>query len=224
MYEKGTEPQEVKKHVSLLMKELHEAYPEGLITTDNWKHERWDNLIEFIYPKLGYTDSIAFLKDYGFDVFGHLSTKPQVVERSQPIERTQKKKMICPSCGSDSISVDTFQESLGTTTVSNDKFKFKQKGHGCLWWLFIGWWWWIIDLVLWICFFPFRLIIQLLKKKKYKGTAKTVSQSINEKKKKKIFTCHSCGYSWSADAAKGSTMSEISKSKENIKQLKRNTK
>lgn len=223
MYEKGNEPQELRKHINLLMKELHEAYPEGLITVDDWKHERWDRLTEFLYPKLGYKDSVSFLKDYGFDVFGELSTTPQqVVERSQPVERVQKKALSCPNCGSDDISIETFQENLGTSTVSSQKFKFKQAGHGILWWLFIGWWWWIIDLIIWICFFPFRLLAQIFKKKKYKGKATTISQSINEVVYKKVFTCRACGNSWSAEAAKGSTMSAINKSKDNIKQLKRN--
>jgi len=222
MYEKGNEPQELKKHINLLMKELHEAYPEGLITVDNWRHERWDSLVEFLFPKLGYSDNTSFLKDYGFDVFGELITKPQVIERGQPIDRTQRKSLVCPNCGSDDISIETFQENLGTSTVSKQKFKFKQKGHGFLWWLLIGWWWWMIDLMLWVCFFPFRLLVQIFKKKKYKGKATTVSQSVNEVVYKKVFTCRSCGNSWSADAAMGSTMSAISRSKENIKQLKRN--
>ena len=222
MYEKGNEPQELQKHINLLFKELHEAYPEELITVDKWKHERWDGLVEFLYPKLGYPDNTSFLKDYGFDVFGELSTNPQIAEKSQPIERAQRKSLVCPNCGSDDVSIETFQENLGTTTVSNQKFKFKQKGHGILWWLFIGWWWWIFDLMLWVFLFPIRLLAQIFKKKKYKGTATTVSQSVNEVVYKKVFTCRSCGNSWSADAAKGSTLSAISKSRDNIKKLKRN--
>lgn len=222
MYEKGNEPQELTKHINLLMKELHEAFPEGLIMASDWRHERWDGLVEFLYPKLGYYDNISFLKDYGFDVFGDLTTSSQVDTRSLPIERTHRKSLVCPNCGSDDVSIDTFQENLGTTTVSNQKFKIKQKGHGFLWWLFIGWWWWIIDLLLWIFLFPFRLLVQLFKKKKYKGKATTISQSVNEVVYKKVYTCRSCGNSWSADAARGSTMSAISKSKRNIKQLKRN--
>jgi len=222
MYEKGNEPQELKKHINYLMKELHETYPQGLITADKWKHESWDSLIEFIFPKLGYSDIVTFLKDYDFDVFGEINTKSIKDSQDQPIDRMQKKALSCPNCGADDISIETFQENLGTTTVSSQKFKFKQKGHGLLWWLFVGWWWWMIDLILWLCFFPFRLLAQIFKKKKYKGKATTVSQSVNEVVYKKIYTCRSCGNSWSADAAKGSTMSAITQSKENIKQLKKN--
>lgn len=221
-FEKGTEPEEFIKHINLLMKELHEAFPHGLINVIDWKHERWDALVEFLYPKLGYTDNVAFLKDYGFDIFGELITNPQMPVENTPIERTQRKALVCPHCGSDDISIDTFQENLGTSTVSNQSFKVKQKGHGLLWWLFIGWWWWIIDLCLWIFVFPLRLLAQIFKKKKYKGTATTVSQSINEVVYKKVLTCRSCGHSWTAEAGQGSTVSAISKSKENIKQLKRN--
>ncbi|MBR6115772.1 MAG: hypothetical protein IKQ10_11460 [Oscillospiraceae bacterium] len=223
MYEKGNEPQELKKHVAFITKELQEAYPEGLITADTWKHEKWDSLVEYLYPKLGYSDSVAFLKAYDFEVFGELNTKPQETTQNQAAERTQRKALSCPQCGSDDIAIDTFQENLGSTTVSNQTFKFKQRGHGLIWWLFIGCWWWMIDLMLWICFFPFRLLAQLFKKKKYKGRATTVSQSINEVAYKKIYTCRSCGNSWSATAAQGSTMSALTQSKQNIKKLQRNT-
>ena len=221
-YERGQEPEELQKYIRLLTKELNETFPEGLIISDLWKHERWDRVVEYLIDKLGYPDNVSFLKAYGFDVLGELNTKEQEMTRSQPVERPHKKALVCPKCGSDDVSVETFQENLGTTTVSSQKFKFKQRGHGIIWWLFIGWWWWLIDLMLWVCFFPFRLIIQLFKKKKYKGTATTVSQSVNEVIYKKMFTCHECGHSWTANAGQGSTMSAISKSKENVKKLKRN--
>ena len=164
-YEPGQEPEELQKYIRLLMKELNETYPEGLIITDLWKHERWDRVVEFLTEKLGYSDNISFLKAYGFEVFGELNTKKQEIPqeqdipRSQPVERPRRKSLVCPNCGSDDISIDTFQENVGTTTVSSQKFQFKQKGHGIIWWLFIGWWWWMIDLMLWICFFP-RLMLR----------------------------------------------------------------
>lgn len=145
------------------------------------------------------------------------------VEDDRPVERKRKKVLVCPACGSDDITVQTFQENLGTTTVSNEKFKFKQAGHGCLWWLFIGWWWWIIDLFLWMFLFIPRLLIQIFKRKKYKGKATTVSQSVNSVAYKKMFTCQNCGESWSVDAGQSSTASAISNSKSDIKKLKRNT-
>lgn len=240
IYEPGKEPEEYKKHLNLLLRELKEAYPDGLIVTDMWNHTRWDKLTEYLFSSLGYDDNISFLKAYGYDVFGDLNTSPQGATRSQPVqtnqparqapqeqpsqpvERRQKKSLVCPNCSSDDIAIETFQENLGTTTVSNQKFKFKQTGHGIIWWLLIGWWWWIFDLMLWLCFFPFRLVAQLFKKKKYKGKATTVSQSVNEVVYKKMFTCRACGHSWMQKAGDGSTMSAITKSKSNVNQLKKN--
>ncbi len=221
-YEPGREPEELKKHVDHLLTELQEAFPDGLIIVDMWKHERWDRLVEYLIPRLGYDDNASFLKAYGFDLVGDLKTEKESNKLSRSADRESKKTLVCPNCGSDDVSIETFQESLGTTTVSKEKFKFKQAGHGLLWWLFIGWWWWTIDLCLWVFAFPIRLLLQVFKKKKYKGNATTVSQSINEVVYKKIFTCRSCGNSWSAEAGEGSTMSAISKSKNNIKQLKKN--
>ncbi len=214
MYAKGNEPQEYLKYIEHLLKILHEAYPDGFIDTSTWQHENWDKLTEYVSRKLGYHNSIEFLEEYGFTVFGGLDTSPVISEdepRSQPADRTAGRILRCPNCGSDNISIETFQENLGTTTVSNEKFKFREKGHGIIWWLLIGWWWWIIDLSFWVFFFPVRLVIQLFKKKKYKGKSSTVSQSVNEVVYKKMFTCHNCGNNWSEEAGRGSTMSASSK-------------
>ena len=108
--------------------------------------------------------------------------------------------MNCPKCGSTNVSIQTFQENRGTVTTSKTKSKYKEKGHGFLWWIFIGWWWWIIDLLSWIFFIP-RLILRLFaapfKKKKYKGTSSTVSTTINNVGYKTVCTCQNCGHSWS---------------------------
>ncbi len=196
IYEPGNEPEELKKHIDRLMGELHEAFPDDLIIVDMWKHERWDSLVEHIFPRLGYENNISFLKAYGFDIVGDLSTKKAKEEPPRAVERAPRKRLVCPKCGSDDVSVETFQENLGTTTISKEKFKFKRAGHGLLWWLFIGWWWWMVDLFLWVCLFPIRLLAQIFKKKKYKGTARRVSQSVNEVAYKKVFTCRACGNSW----------------------------
>lgn len=91
IYEPGQEPEELRKHLSLLMKELREAYPDGLIVADMWKHDRWDNLLGHLVKQLGYPDSVSFLKAYGFEVFGDLSAQSQVITRSQPVVETPKK-------------------------------------------------------------------------------------------------------------------------------------
>ena len=104
--------------------------------------------------------------------------------------------LACPRCGGTDIDSQVFQENLGGSTVTTTKSKYKEKGHGCLWWLLFGWWWWIIDLFLWIFFFVPRLLIQIFKKKKYKGSSKSVSVTANTIKYKTVLLCKSCGNSW----------------------------
>lgn len=109
--------------------------------------------------------------------------------------------MKCPKCGSDNVTASTFQEDRGTVTTSKTKSKYREQGHGCLWWLTIGWWWWIVDLLSWIVFFIPRLILRLFsapfRRKKYKGTSSTVSQTVNKVGYRTVCTCQNCGHSWS---------------------------
>lgn len=105
-------------------------------------------------------------------------------------------KMICPRCGGTNVSVNTVQENLGSTNISQTKSKYKEKGHGCLWWLFIGSWWWIIDLLLWIFLFIPRALMHIGRKKKYVGKSTTVSSTMNHIVYKTICTCQSCGNAW----------------------------
>ena len=108
--------------------------------------------------------------------------------------------MVCPKCGSENVLVQTVSENIGSTTVSKTKSKYKEKGHGFIWWITIGWWWWIVDLFLWFFAFLPRLILRLFaapfKKKKYKGSSTTVSQSTNHIRYKTICTCQNCGNHW----------------------------
>lgn len=112
--------------------------------------------------------------------------------------------MICPQCGKDSVVCNVMQEDRGSKTKSVSKSKYKEKGHGFLWWIFIGWWWWIIDLFSWIFFFFPRLILRLFaapfKKKKY--TSKTVATSTtrNDIRYTKVCICQNCGHSWKENA------------------------
>ena len=108
----------------------------------------------------------------------------------------QSNGLTCPKCGSTNVDSQIFQENLGGTTVTKTKSKYKQTGHGCLWWLLIGWWWWIVDLLLWIFFFFPRLIIQIFKKKKYKGESTSASVTSNTISYKTIFLCKNCGERW----------------------------
>ena len=102
---------------------------------------------------------------------------------------------ICPCCGSSDVTVETFQENLGSTTISKTKSKYSS-GHSIVWWLLIGWWWWMFDLFIWIFAFVPRLIIQLCKKKKYRGKSTSVAQTINEVQYRHVYTCKNCGNTW----------------------------
>ena len=103
----------------------------------------------------------------------------------------------CPKCGSTLIDSQLFQETTGSATVTSTTSRYKQQGHGCLWWLLIGWWWWIVDLFLWIfAFFP-RLLFQIFRRKKYRGSAKSVTSTTNQIGYKTLFLCKNCGERWS---------------------------
>lgn len=110
--------------------------------------------------------------------------------------------MVCPKCQSENVKVDTFQEESGSKTITKSKSKYKEKGHGLLWWLCIGWWWWMVDLFLWICFFFPRLILRLFaapfKKKKYVGEGTSVSKTSNKIHYRTICVCQNCGHKWDA--------------------------
>lgn len=104
--------------------------------------------------------------------------------------------MKCPKCRSTNIDIQVMQENTQSKTITKTKSKYKERGHGCLWWLIIGWWWWVIDLMLWVSLFFPRLVIQLFKKRKYKGKSKSVSTTKNNYTYKSFCFCKDCGYSW----------------------------
>lgn len=86
--------------------------------------------------------------------------------------QNQTRKIICPKCQSNIIQVQA---------VSNT-YSIK-KGHGCAYWIFIGWW---LELILWIFFTIPRILIALFMPKRQK----IVSEAHT------IAVCQSCGYSW----------------------------
>lgn len=107
--------------------------------------------------------------------------------------------MICPKCGSENVDVQLIQENQGRTIKTKTKTKnTTRKGHGCLWWIFIGSWWWIIDLFLWCFAFLPRLIIHLKSGRKEKS--KTISETTSNEKVHTVYRtmclCHNCGYHW----------------------------
>ena len=115
----------------------------------------------------------------------------------QQVDRqTRKTGPVCSKCGSSNIDIQTFQENLGTTTVSKTKSKYREKRHGLFWWLFIGWWWWMFDIFIWIFAWPLKILARLFHKKKYVGTSVTSSQSINNITYRTMAICKNCGNKW----------------------------
>lgn len=94
----------------------------------------------------------------------------------------------CPKCGSNNISFQ--RETMGTfggayTSIS--------KGHGCLYWMFVGWWFWIFKFMWELLKFCCTGGLSLLFKKKKAG-AKTISASKNINRT--VAVCQNCGHSW----------------------------
>ena len=80
--------------------------------------------------------------------------------------------MKCPVCGSENVTVQIVTET-----------ELKNKHHGVVWWLCIGWWW---VPIWWLCFTIPALIIKIFapKKQKLKQRHKTVR------------VCQNCGHKW----------------------------
>lgn len=118
----------------------------------------------------------------------------QLRDNNQNVEESYALR--CPACGSIDVDVQVHQEQRKSRTVSKTRSKYRQKGHGCFWWLVIGWWWWMIDLMLWIFIFPIRFLFQLFRKKKYVGKSVTNSSTKNKISYQTVYVCKSCGHSW----------------------------
>ena len=82
--------------------------------------------------------------------------------------------MQCPKCQSQFVNVQVVTET-----------QIKDKHHGVMWWLFIGWWWIPTK---WLFFTLPALIIKLIRRKKQKivSTQQTVC------------VCQNCGFRWNA--------------------------
>lgn len=99
--------------------------------------------------------------------------------------------VICPRCGSDNISFQVHQE---TKTITKTKSNYKEKRHGLLWKICIGWWWWIVDVFLWIFLFIPRALLRIGRKRNYTSKTKTVTQ--DRARYKTICVCQNCGHNW----------------------------
>lgn len=124
-----------------------------------------------------------------------------ILDSGNPNQEEKKFGLLCPQCGSHNVSIQTFQENAGSTTITKGKSKYKEKGHGIIWWIFIGSWWWIIDIMLWIFAFPLKLLSKLFRKKKYKGKSTSVSETVNRTNYKTVCTCQACGHVWEKENA-----------------------
>lgn len=80
--------------------------------------------------------------------------------------------MICTRCNSDNVSVQMLTEQ-----------ELKQRGHGLVYWLLIGWW---LQPLLWIFLTLPMIIITIFKPRRYAITCHT----------KKMAVCNNCGNSW----------------------------
>lgn len=82
--------------------------------------------------------------------------------------------MKCPKCGSTNVNVQVVTET-----------QLKDKHHGILWWLIIGWWWIPIK---WVLFFFLALMAKIFAPKKQKLKQKQISKCV----------CQNCGHMWNA--------------------------
>lgn len=80
--------------------------------------------------------------------------------------------MVCPKCGSENVSVQVVSE-----------IELKNKHHGAIWWICVGWWWIPIK---WMCFTIPALIFKIFGSKKQKVKQTNVSMCI----------CQNCGNQW----------------------------
>lgn len=159
----------------------------------------------FGYSYMDYKKWLDDPETYKIDKAMQLAEKNAAMGSTEVIQPTTVNGngvLFCPKCGSEDISKQIFQENRGSKTVTHTSSRYKEVGHGCLWWLLIGWWWWIVDLWLWIWFFIPRLILRLFaapfKKKKYKGKSTSVSETVNDISYRTVCTCQKCGHTWSS--------------------------
>lgn len=80
--------------------------------------------------------------------------------------------MKCPVCGSENVTVQIVTET-----------ELKNKHHGVVWWLCIGWWW---VPIWWLCFTIPALIIKIFAPKRQKL----------KQRHKSMCVCQNCGHKW----------------------------
>lgn len=80
----------------------------------------------------------------------------------------------CPQCDSSNVNVQMVSES-----------HLRNKHHGCIWWLLVGWWWLPVK---WLFFTLPALIFKLFAPKRQEITTEHHAMCV----------CQNCGHSWNA--------------------------
>ena len=80
--------------------------------------------------------------------------------------------MTCPKCGSENISVNVVTD-----------MKMKDKHHGIIWWICVGWWWIPFK---WLFLTLPALIVKIFRRKKQKVVTK----------QRTVCCCQACGHTW----------------------------
>lgn len=80
--------------------------------------------------------------------------------------------MICPKCKNSNVNVQVINETI-----------VKNRHHGIIWWLLIGWWWIPVK---WLFLTIPALIVKIFAPKRKKV--------IN--KQKTVCVCQNCGHKW----------------------------
>ena len=99
---------------------------------------------------------------------------PQPSYQPAPAYTAPVSAVACQKCGGRHVNLQV---------VSTFKLR---RGHGLLWWLFIGWWWMLFVFLFWIVAFIPMLIIRLIRGPKYRIKSKTHTEAV----------CQSCGHHW----------------------------
>ena len=97
---------------------------------------------------------------------GHLKMHTCIIAKKQVAQK------VCPKCHSENVNAQI----VNTVTL-------KDKHHGIIWWLCVGWWWVPIK---WLFFTLPALIFAIFGRKKQKAV----------NKKETMCVCQNCGYSW----------------------------
>ena len=111
--------------------------------------------------------------------------------------------LVCPKCGSTNVEVQLHQEETGSMTKTKTKYKIKEKGHGIIWKIFFFPFYLIsipikilFDILVWVFFWPIKLVKALNRKKKYIGDSSSVSKTTNSVAYRSVCLCKDCGHNW----------------------------